>query len=132
LKNLTFGKVARVAILLLLVTAAAVASHAQTFDDLVLFDGNTGIGPNALIQSTDGNFYGTTNLGGIADDPQVPSSGGGTIFRMTPEGVLTTLFSFCPQPHCSDGTQLFGSLVQTANGNLYGTTSSGPNNSTKW
>src|SRR5215472_2340512 len=109
----------------------AIASPAQTFTDLVLFDGNNGIGPTGLIQTTDGNFYGTTYLGGTASGPKTPSSGGGTIFRMTPEGVLTTLFSFCPQPHCSDGNQVFGTLVQTANGNLYGTTLSGGNSSNK-
>ena len=36
-----------------------------------------------LIQGTDGNFYGTTQLGG--------GNGEGTAFKITPAGVLTTL-----------------------------------------
>jgi uncharacterized repeat protein (TIGR03803 family) len=42
----------------------------------------------ALVQATDGNFYGTTTSGG--------AFGSGTIFRITPGGVLTLLHSFNP------------------------------------
>ena len=39
-----------------------------------------------LIQATDGNLYGTTSAGGTL--------GAGVIFKVTPDGVLTTLYSF--------------------------------------
>jgi uncharacterized repeat protein (TIGR03803 family) len=42
--------------------------------------------PTVLIQGSDGNLYGTTTIGG--------SSGNGTVFKITPAGVETILFSF--------------------------------------
>ena len=69
----------------------------------------------ALIQATDGNFYGTTGLGGAFNL--------GTVFKMTPTGVVTVLHSFGESPN--DGANPMGSLVQGADGNLYGTTTSG-------
>jgi uncharacterized repeat protein (TIGR03803 family) len=78
-------------------------------------DGGT---PTAtLIQATDGNFYGTTNAGG--------ANGGGTVFKITPSGKLTTLYSFCSQSGCTDGYQPFAGLLQATDGNFYGTTSFG-------
>ena len=73
--------------------------------------------PNPLIQATNGYLYGTTEEGGMY--------GVGTIFRMTPSGTLTTLYSFCLQVNCADGAQPLGTLVQASNGNLYGTTYDG-------
>jgi uncharacterized repeat protein (TIGR03803 family) len=73
-----------------------------------------GINPQgALIQATDGNFYGTTIYGGAGQS--------GTVFRVTPTGTLTTLHSF----DGTDGIEPGGGLVQATDGNLYGTTSSG-------
>jgi uncharacterized repeat protein (TIGR03803 family) len=71
----------------------------------------------ALIQASDGNFYGTTYTGGSAGD--------GTIFRTTGTGALTTLYSFCSQTGCEDGAKPLAGLVQAANGSFYGTTSNG-------
>jgi uncharacterized repeat protein (TIGR03803 family) len=80
-------------------------------------DGDTPQG--ALIQATDGNFYGTTNYGGNS----CPTYGNcGTVFRMTPEGVLSTLYRFCARPHCPDGALPVAGLLQATNGNFYGTT----------
>jgi len=77
-----------------------------------------GAGPLAgLVQSTDGNFYGTTVGGGAHND--------GTVFQITAAGKLTTLYSFCSQPNCTDGNQPFGGLVQGTHGNFYGTTEQG-------
>jgi uncharacterized repeat protein (TIGR03803 family) len=73
---------------------------------------------SGLIQATDGNFYGTTSQGG-------PSGHGGTIFKITPAGKLTTLYSFCTQTDCTDGAYVPGGLMQGADGNFYGTTFSG-------
>lgn len=76
-----------------------------------------GIYPTGLIQGTDGNFYGTTQFGG--------ANRFGTVFKMTPKGALTTLYNFCSKTNCADGAVSFGPLIQTANGNFYGTTQFG-------
>ena len=82
-------------------------------------DGNV---PNsALLQATDGNFYGTTFLGGT-------NYGAGTVFRITPSGILTTIYNFCPTSPCTDGYNP-ASLVQHTNGSIYGTTIYGGINS---
>ena len=73
----------------------------------------------ALIQGKDGNLYGTTGGGGSY------FSNGGTIFQLTLAGKLTTLYSFCPQFPCTDGMNPQGTLYQTSDGTLYGTTMSG-------
>jgi uncharacterized repeat protein (TIGR03803 family) len=71
----------------------------------------------ALVQGTDGNFYGTTRAGGNCIPP-----GCGTVFKVTPNGTLTTLYSFCPQTGCADGAYPAAALVQASDGNFYGTT----------
>jgi uncharacterized repeat protein (TIGR03803 family) len=70
-----------------------------------------------LVQGTDGNLYGTTYYGG--------ANGQGTVFKITPSGTLTTLYSFCSQSGCTDGDDPYAGLVQAADGNFYGTTVSG-------
>jgi len=51
---------------------------------LISFDGGNGSQPHAsLVPGGDGNFYGTTSLGGSNDL--------GTIFRVSPAGLLSTL-----------------------------------------
>jgi uncharacterized repeat protein (TIGR03803 family) len=70
-----------------------------------------------LVLTPDGNFYGTTEEGGAAN--------AGTVFKIMPDGTLTTLHSFCAQPGCTDGYQPDGALVQGNNGSLYGTTQIG-------
>jgi uncharacterized repeat protein (TIGR03803 family) len=81
-------------------------------------DGTAGRGPRAgLSQDRDGNFYGTTALGGSSGDH-------GTVFRLSPSGSLTPLFFF-------DGTNGSGpeaGLARGPDGNLYGTTQFGGNN----
>ena len=52
-------------------------------------------------------------------------NGSGTVFKMTPGGMLTTLYSFCTQPNCTDGAQPYAGLVQGTDGNFYGTTGGG-------
>ena len=99
--------------------ATAIASRAQTFTTLVNFNDTNGNMPVSvtLIQGTDGNFYGTTYLGGANDK--------GTVFKVTAEGVLTTLYSFCAQTGCPDGKWPINGLVQATNGNFYGVTGLG-------
>ncbi len=77
-----------------------------------------GSGPTAgLLLASDGNFYGTTTTGG--------ATGQGVVYRMTPTGTLTTLYSFCAQQGCTDGYLPYVGLIQASNGILYGTTSAG-------
>jgi uncharacterized repeat protein (TIGR03803 family) len=84
-------------------------------------DCTDGSNPNGLIQAADGNFYGTTMSGGTSPDCKT-ESGCGTVFRITPEGALSTIYSFCQQVNCTDGYAPEGPLIQAADGNLYGTT----------
>jgi uncharacterized repeat protein (TIGR03803 family) len=83
------------------------------------FTGDNGDGDGsvaALIQATDGNFYGTTGGGG--------ANNAGTIFKITPTGTLTTLYNLCSGA-CFDGADPEGALVQDTNGTLYGATATG-------
>jgi len=93
------------------VTASGALTSLYSFDD-----GNDGGAPYAgLIQATDGNLYGTTESGGV--------NGKGTIFKISPSGTLTTLYSFAGYP--ADGANPEAGLIQGTNGKLYGTTISG-------
>jgi uncharacterized repeat protein (TIGR03803 family) len=82
-----------------------------------------GDSPAALIQGADGNFYGVTT-GGVNTSAVCNSRGCGSLFRITPGGTLTTLYSFCAQANCADGGVPSG-LIQGSDGNFYGTTQFG-------
>jgi uncharacterized repeat protein (TIGR03803 family) len=100
----------------------AIALTAQTFTTLYSFDGTDGQHPDAgLVQATNGDFYGTTANGGTNCAP----GGCGTVFKITPSGTLTTLYSFCASEGCFDGENPTAGLVQGTDGNFYGTTSAG-------
>ena len=76
--------------------------------------------PNSLIQGSDGNFYGSTYAGGdllCTSGFTEPFVGCGTLFKITPEGTLTTLHGF----DATDGAGINGP-IQATNGTLYGTT----------
>jgi len=70
----------------------------------------------ALVQGSDGTFYGTTEYGGTHND--------GTVFQVTPAGTFTTLVSF----NGANGSHPSATLVQGSDGSFYGTTTSGGTN----
>jgi uncharacterized repeat protein (TIGR03803 family) len=93
------------------------ASAGMTLTTVASFDGtNGGVSQSALLQGSDGNFYGTAPFGG--------SSNMGSVFKMTPAGALTTLVTFSG----ANGAYPEGSLIQGSDGNFYGTTAGGGNN----
>ena len=82
---------------------------------LVEFTGNgasnKGSRPRAgLVQGIDGNLYGVTDLGG--------ATGNGTIFKMTPAGVLSTLVEFTGSGASNKGSYPEADLVQGSDGNF--------------
>jgi uncharacterized repeat protein (TIGR03803 family) len=80
--------------------------------------GSDGELPSAsLIEGSDGNFYGTTPFGGISEE--------GTIFRISPSGDETVIYSF--PSGTANGESPYTALVQGDNGNYYGSTQSGGN-----
>jgi uncharacterized repeat protein (TIGR03803 family) len=107
--------------------AAAVPLAAQaTHQTLVRFDQRHGSYPYAtLVQAADGNFYGTTSQGGHQTCEPPAGGGCGLIFKITPEGKLTPVHGF----NGTNGAFPFAKLVQATDGNLYGTTSGGGNQS---
>jgi uncharacterized repeat protein (TIGR03803 family) len=74
------------------------------------FDTKHGRPFSGLTLGTDGNFYGTTINGGTANV--------GTIFRITPKGILTALYTFM---NGSDGASPAAPPIQGFDGSFYGT-----------
>jgi uncharacterized repeat protein (TIGR03803 family) len=108
---------------ILLGAAATIASAQITFTNLLSFTGTNGANPHAvyLVQGTDGNLYGTT---------YVSTGSGGTVFKITTAGKLTTIYTFCPSGEpCTNGAQPTAGLVLATNGDFYGTTMNGGANS---
>ena len=81
--------------------------------------------PNGLILASDGSFYGTTYY---AANPGTYDLGSGTVFKITPSGAFTTVYSFCSQSGCADGANPAAGLIQAADGDFYGTTLFGGGN----
>jgi uncharacterized repeat protein (TIGR03803 family) len=97
--------------------ATAIFSPAQTITTLLSFDGSNGSYPlGTLVQGSDGDFYGTTSEGGIYSPFLY-----GTIFKVTPDGTLTTLHNFSG----NDGDQPQVALAHATDGSFYGTTFQG-------
>jgi uncharacterized repeat protein (TIGR03803 family) len=74
-------------------------------------DGSNEVG--GLVQATDGNLYGTNNVGG--------GSGWGVLFRITPMGAFTVLHDF----DWESGASPQATLLQHTSGVLYSTTAVG-------
>src|SRR5450432_2025363 len=67
---------------------SVITLQAQTFTSLLNFDGANGADSNAaLVQGSDGDFYGVAGGGG----PDLA----GSVFKVTSKGTLTTVHSFC-------------------------------------
>jgi len=99
--------------------AGALSSPAQTFTTLADFNQTNGAAPvETLTQGIDGNLYGTTLYGG--DTAEI-----GTVFKVTTDGTLTTVYVFCSLFNCADGEFPYSALVQDQSGNFYGTTEGG-------
>ncbi len=83
-----------------------------TFSTVYSFTGGAdGSAPtDSLVQAKDGNFYGMTPGG---------ARGFGNIYRLTAQGVLTTIYTFT---NGTDGSAPSGALVQGTDGSLYGVT----------
>jgi uncharacterized repeat protein (TIGR03803 family) len=112
--------------MILFSTAFVTTLSAQTLTTLAGFDGTNGSSPqSSLVQGADGNFYGVTEAGGANNQ--------GTFFKMSPQGQLTTMYSFCSLGlFCPDGAAPLGGLVQGADGNFYGTTAAGGGTANTW
>jgi uncharacterized repeat protein (TIGR03803 family) len=80
-----------------------------------------GINPGAILQATDGNFYGIVYDGEGATC--YFAYGCGTIFELNSQGTYTTLYTFCEQlgQYCPDGSLPEG-MMQATDGNFYGVT----------
>jgi uncharacterized repeat protein (TIGR03803 family) len=68
-----------------------------------------------LLQGYDGNFYGTTYQGGAKNY--------GSVFKITPSGTFTLLYSF--DSVTGDGLKPITGLTLGTDGNFYGTTGNG-------
>jgi uncharacterized repeat protein (TIGR03803 family) len=97
-------------------TPAGVITILHNFEDGTVTD-DGGEPAAALVQGRDGNFYGTTQLGG--------SGAGGTVFQMTPSGTLSILHNFVDGSVTNDGQNPVTPLIQASDGYLYGTTTAG-------
>jgi uncharacterized repeat protein (TIGR03803 family) len=93
------------------------------------FSGNSdgGVPYSALIQATDGDFYGTATAGGdlscsvtVSGEGYPTYTGCGTVFKMDSAGNVNGLYSFTGSPN--DGSNPSSSLVQGSDGYFYGTT----------
>jgi uncharacterized repeat protein (TIGR03803 family) len=99
------------------VAALSAQTFKPSFRTLHSFDNTDGNRPLAtLVQGADGNLYGTTGSGGDNGNNV------GTVFKITPGGTLTTIYTFCSRSNCTDGASPVAALLEGADGNFYGTT----------
>jgi uncharacterized repeat protein (TIGR03803 family) len=122
-----------VAILVLALSLASTA-HAQssgTINQLFAFTCTGGSNndkcpegarPNVILQASDGNFYGAAQV----TDDGVSDPQGGTLFKLTPSGEFTKLFTFTQgSSGFLNGNNPASGFVEANDGFLYGTTFNG-------
>ncbi len=104
-----------------LIFSPGVRAQAQTVTNVVNFNGENGHLPQGqtIIQATNGRFYGTTVAGG--------AYGKGNVYELTPGGKASNFYSFCSLANCADGEYPSTSPILGSDGNLYGVTYSGGN-----
>jgi uncharacterized repeat protein (TIGR03803 family) len=78
-------------------------------------DGGTPLA--GLTFDSEGNLYGVTSAGG--------AHSAGVVYKLTPSGQITVLYTFCSLANCADGSDPVGSLIFDSEGNLYGATNVG-------
>jgi uncharacterized repeat protein (TIGR03803 family) len=81
---------------------------------------DSGFPYSGMVLGPDGDFYGTTASGGAHSNSLCVYSGCGTVYKITPRGVFTTLYNFCSQTNCGDGATPYPALTVGVDGNLYG------------
>jgi uncharacterized repeat protein (TIGR03803 family) len=100
----------------------AITAGAQTYTPLYTFSINSGsysgvVPPGLMSQGRDGKLYSTLAKAGAQSK--------GSVFGMTLDGQLNTVYSFCSLSSCADGWVPQGGVTLGSDGNLYGTTNSG-------
>jgi len=92
------------------------SGRAQSFTVIHNFTGGAdGANPlNGLVMGAGAYMYGTTSAGGEYNN--------GTVFRLSPTGILTTIYAF---KGGADGSSPESFLIQDSQGLLYGTTTGG-------
>jgi uncharacterized repeat protein (TIGR03803 family) len=117
---LKLGTTACAAFMLYAATTSTTLS-AQTITMIESLNNADGAYPFAgLVQATNGEFYGTTYGGG--------ANLSGAIFKVSANGSLTLVYSFCSETNCTDGALPRAGLMQDSNGNLYGAAEGGGTN----
>jgi uncharacterized repeat protein (TIGR03803 family) len=130
-------KLLRVFTILLVAASAAIdasSAPAQSFVENTLYPltDSDGLGPTNLVQAADGNFYGIATFGGLSASATPAQTcnegpdgieGCGTIFKITPSGSYSVLYTF---QGGSDGAYP-QALLQGGDGNLYGVAAFGGN-----
>lgn len=104
-------KIVNCGLSILALILCCLCASAQNFATLVKFDNSNGSSPGSIIQGADGQLWGTTHLS---------TNNCGTVFKITPLGVLSTVHAF----DCSDGENPQG-IIQSTDGNFYGATANG-------
>ncbi|MDB6052773.1 MAG: 3-carboxymuconate cyclase [Verrucomicrobiales bacterium] len=101
----------RIVVLNMVIWILTVAnSHSQSYEPVANFAIDSVSTLATMIQGSDGNFYGTTYSGGIANF--------GSVFKMTPQGTRTIIASFLG----ANGKNPVARLIEGKDGNFYGTT----------
>jgi uncharacterized repeat protein (TIGR03803 family) len=101
-------------------TVYKIDKGSSTINTIASFDGGLGgIGPYAGVTfDTDGNLWGTTQVGG--------GGGGGTVYMIAKgSNTITTIASFNPSDGSDIGSTPFAGVTFDADGNLWGTTTFG-------